>query len=175
MNNSMPGLIAYGSLMSVAELERLELRAADVFSVTVAGFRRSFSQEPSWRKGTGNRRGVLTVAINDQASLNAILISDVPGPVFAALDHRERGYDRVCVPQSQIRAFEDTERDTNQSEVFIYIGKPDHVNSELEPNPDYLNLCVNAACDWGDRFRDAFLETTFVSETPLIVYAKGAR
>ncbi len=58
--------------------------------------------------------------------------------------------------------------------MFIYAGKPHKLNSELEPNSDYLTLCVHAAGEWGEVFRETFLSTTFVSETPLGEYIEGA-
>ena len=49
----------------------------------------------------------------------------------------------------------------------FYIGKPHKFNSALKPNLDYLKLCVNAAGEWGEAFRETFRKTTFVSDTPL--------
>ena len=171
----MPGLIAYGSLMSVAELNRQRFPSIDPAPITVTGFRRSFSQEPSWRQGSGKHRGVLTVAMNAEASFNAILISKVSESDLTTLDHRERGYDRVSVQPSLIRAFGGGQRISDQDEAFLYIGKRERFNSDLKPNADYLNLCVTAARDWGQEFRAAFLRSTFVSETQLIEYDWNSR
>ena len=115
----MSGIIAYGSLMSVAELERHGIRRTNAYPVIVLGFRRSFSQEPSWRKGVGNKRGVLTVSPNDQASMSAILISEVSGAAFAVLDERERGYDRVSVQKVRIQPFGGARSGIDQPDVFI--------------------------------------------------------
>ncbi len=170
----MSGLIAYGSLMSVAELERHGFRCAGACPVTVLGFRRSFSQEPSWRKGAGNRRGVLTVSPRRHASMNAILVSGVSKSAFAAFGHRERGYDPVRVPMRQVQPFGDVRTDlVDPEKLFIYVGKPHKLNRELEPNRAYLELCLNAARDWGEAFLEVFRKTTFVSGAPLSEYPES--
>lgn len=169
----MSAIIAYGSLMNVAELEPYGIRRSRACPVNVLGFRRSFSQEPSRRKGIGNRRGVLTVSASDQASMSAILISEVSESAFVGLDARERGYDRVKVQLSRIRPFDDHwPEDT--ADLWIYVGKPHKFNSELEPNADYLKLCVEAAGKWGERFLETFRKTTFIAGTSLAEHAAGA-
>ncbi len=99
--------------------------------------------------------------------MSAILISDVSGPQLAILDERECGYDRVIVQATKIRPFGDTYLHPGQQEVFIYVGKPHKYNPDLEPNADYLKLCVGAAGEWGEMFHDSFLRTTFASGAPL--------
>ncbi len=160
--------------MSVVVLGRFGIRRTNVRAVTVSGFRRSFSQEPSRRKGVGNKRGVLTVSPSDEASMSAVLISEVSRSALAALDERELGYDRVGVRESRVQPFGDSRFDMDHEDVFIYVGKPHRFNSELEPNIDYLKLCIHAAADWGEVFHETFLNTTFVLETPLTEYAESA-
>ncbi len=170
----MSGIIAYGSLMSAAELEPYGIRCTNAYPVTVLGFRRSFNKEPSRRKGAGNRRGVLTVSPNDQTSMSAILIPEISVSAFAALDEREGGYDRVGVHKARIQPFADARSDIDRRDAFIYVGKPHKFNSKLEPNADYLTLCVNAAGEWGEAFRKTFLDTTFVSDVSLAEYTENA-
>ena len=171
----MSGMIAYGSLMSMAELERHGIRRRAACPVTVLGFRRSFSQEPSWREGTGSRRGVLTVSPSDRDSINAILISEVSESTLAELDERERGYDRVAVQESKILPSGVCRPGRiRRNDVFIYVGKPHKSNSGLRPNAEYLRLCSEAAGDWGEAFRETFRKTTFVSGIPLAEYAEDA-
>ncbi|MCP3959336.1 MAG: gamma-glutamylcyclotransferase [bacterium] len=169
----MSAIIAYGSLMSATELERHGIRNTNPCPVIVSSFRRSFSQEPSRRKGVGNKRGVLTVSPDDQASMNAILVSGISRSALADLDERECGYDRVRVNKESLQPF-DGQCDIDQREVFIYVGNPHKLNSKLEPNISYLNLCVEAAGEWGELFRETFRATTFASGVPLVEYAEGA-
>lgn len=170
----MSRILAYGSLMSAAERKPLGIRRLHAYPVMVSGFRRSFSQEPSWRRGVGNHRGVLTVYPDDQASMNAVLVTDVPGAALAVLDERERGYDRVLVRSERIRPFGDAKPGVEPSDAFIYVGKPHQLDPELQPNVDYLRLCVQAAGEWGEAFLEAFQRTTFVSDAPLAEVSEAA-
>ncbi len=102
--------------------------------------------------------------------MSAILISEVSASALAALDERERGYDRLIVQKASIQPFGDAGFDVDGRAVFIYVAKSHKLNPELEPNVDYLKLCLNAAGEWGELFRETFLKTTFVSGAPLAEY-----
>ncbi len=158
----MSGLIVYGSLMSIGESSEFGLTDAASWLVHVRGFRRELSQEPSWRVDSGEQRGILTVVTREGASFNAVLISEVRGEALRALDHRERGYDRVEVPAAQITPFGGSRLEFQREEVFMYVGKPQLYNASIKPNVEYLDLCLESAAAWGDDFADAFLDTTFV-------------
>ncbi len=103
--------------------------------------------------------------------MSALLISDVSVSALAGLDERERGYNRISVQKARIQPFDGSRADIDRRDVFIYVGKPHKINSKLEPNADYMALCVNAAGEWGEAFLEAFLSTTFVSGQSLAEYA----
>ena len=157
----MAGFIAYGSLMHPDELAA-QCRGAGRVRVRVRGFRRSFSQEPSWRTGTGAERGVLTVQPSRGDWFNGILVSDADADVLRSLDHRERGYSREAVPATHIEAYDPEDSAQITPAVIIYAGLPDKYNSELLPNSTYLELCTDAAACWGSDFARDFRLTTFV-------------
>lgn len=174
MPRNMNSLIAYGSLMSRPELHRQGLSAMKASPVIVKGYRRSFSQEPAWRRGVGNQRGVLTVVPDERVSMNAILLSGLSATAWVGLDERERGYERVVVAGSQIVPFCDTSTESVPSGACLYVGIADYLNAALEPNAEYLRLCVEAARGWGDAFHQTFLETTYVSGMKLADYTAGS-
>ena len=163
----MSSVIAYGSLMSIEELARQGLLTTNLHPATVLGFQRSFSQEPSWRQGTGNKRGVLTVTRTAQAFINAILVSGIPASAYAAIDERERGYNRILVAKDRILSFSDGQVITTQSDFFFYVWYTNVIYTKLEPNTEYLKLCMNAAREWGEAFYDTFRKTSFILGTPL--------
>jgi len=160
-------LVVYGSLMHPQERRRCDLSGQPAFPVIVAGYSRSFSQEPAWRRGLGDRRSVLAVHSDPAARLNAILIRDVPSSMLAELDHRERGYLRTPLDADQLSVPDDVLLPVDGQSTFVYVGRPERFNPALRPNSDYRDLCIAAAAWWGERFKQMFLETTLVAGRPL--------
>lgn len=156
-------LLVYGSLMDRRELARCGLAAGDTVPVIASGFCREFSQEPSWRRGLGNDRGVLTIRRAADCSLNAVLVTNVPTAALTVLDHRERGYLRRMVSRERLSPFGPDPLPAFEENIFSYEGRPELYNSALRPNPEYLAMCVGAASLWGERFRRKFQQTTFVT------------
>ncbi len=180
----MAALLVYGSLMHPAELAAHLGRDHAVVPVRVRGFRRSFEQEPSWRKGGDDGRGVLTVRRSPEHWLNAVLTRGFSDSELASLDHRERGYTREPVPASAVEPYAtgdpaatgDAGSPANggsvmgrfeDEEIVVYVGGESLRNEGLRPNPAYLELCVEAARRLGPEFLDDFLATTFVGSTAL--------
>jgi cation transport regulator ChaC len=155
------GFVAYGSLMHPDELAA-QCHGTRQVRVRVRGFRRNFSQEPSWRTGTGVERGVLTVQPSPGDWFNGILVSDADAEVLRSLDHRERGYSREAVPATRIEAYDPADSAQITAAVVVHAGLPDKYNSELLPNSSYLELCTDAAARWGSDFARDFRLTTFV-------------
>lgn len=157
----MTGLLAYGSLMHPEELARHCTSTRSV-PVRVRGFRRSFSQEPSWRAGAGIRRGVLTVRPSEFDWFNAILICGSDADALRSIDRRERGYTRVRVPLPNVEPYATYDLHELIDDIGLYTGRDGKWNDGLLPNPDYLKLCIEAAERWGSDFAADFLRTTYV-------------
>lgn len=158
----MIGLLAYGSLMHPDELARHFAGEGPLLPVRVRGFRRSFCQEPSWRQGSGERRGVLTVRPSAVDWINAVLVCGCGPDVLRSLDHRERGYRRVAVPAAAIDPYAAADAVRVPEAAAVYAGRDDKWNPSLLPNDDYAALCTRAAGHWGAAFLDDFLATTYL-------------
>lgn len=160
----MTGLLAYGSLMHPDELARHfaaePARMPEHIPVRVRGFSRGFCQEPSWREGAGDRRGVLTVTPSDDGWINAILVCGCDADLLASLDERERGYVRCAVPVSAIEPCAGDVLPDALRDAVMYVGRDELRNDALLPNPAYRALCMTAAAQWGDAFLRDFLATT---------------
>lgn len=175
---SMIGMIVYGSLLARKELRRLLPHCRQLHPVRLRGFQRSFSQEPAWRRRAGDERGVLNVLPHAGGSLNAVLLSGLSAEDLPALDHRERGYDRIPVDAAQLSLHDPAKSpqsldsldslEERLEQVFVYRGKPERWNPRLRPHPSYLQLCLAGAGEWGEAFLREFLETTFVGSEPLV-------
>lgn len=166
-NRQRCSLLVYGSLMHPQQRRACGLLQQPALPVVLAGYVRTFDQEPAWRTGIGDDRGVLRVHPDPAARLNAILLGNVPAAVLAALDHRERGYIRTPLAIDQLSPFEQGDLPDLGSGVFTYAGRPERFNRALRPHPKYHALCIAAAAVWGKPFRRMFLETTLAGGQPL--------
>jgi hypothetical protein len=163
------GLLAYGSLMHPDELAG-HCAGTRSAPVRVRGYRRSFSQEPSWRSGEGTDRGVLTVHPSPAHWFNAILVSGADDTAVRSLDRRERGYTRVPVPASLVEPYATDQVIEPVREIVLYTGRGERWNEGLRPNRAYLQICIDAAERWGSEFADDFLRTTHVGGVPLYTF-----
>ena len=154
----MTGLVVYGSLMAKAEITALGLSPDNATPVMLQGFRREFSQEPSWRQGQGVQRAVLTLVRSPGRSVNVILLQSLSDAMITQLDIRERGYDRVRIEPSCLSGLNpnDSFALASQATVVTYLGKREKRNQNLLPNPQYLERCQSAAKDWGEEFFQLF-------------------
>jgi len=181
----MTAIIAYGSLINPEQRRQGLHLFADACPVLVKGYRRVFSQEPSWREGDRTHRAVLNVIKSDEDWFNGVLVALHSGSHFEDIDQREIGYNRVLVASSQIAPFEKISKkpsceqgpDGQMSEqvsnaiaaqpTYIYLGKPEKQNNSILPNRDYLALCLRGAQHWGDTFYEQFLQTTYIGPRTL--------
>lgn len=182
----MAGLLVYGSLMHPDELAPHVARDRRVVPVRAQGFRRSFEQEPSWRKGEVGKRGVLTVRPSPGHWINGVVVQGYDARDLRSLDQRERGYTRESVPVTAVEPYPPL-RETGPAsdrlsastpiddEIAIYVGRNELLNPDLLPNPAYLELCVEAARRLGAEFLDDFLATTFVGSRVLADVARARR
>jgi hypothetical protein len=161
------GLLVYGSLMHPDALTGELGDGVVAVPVRVRGYRRSFCQEPSWRRGSGHRRGVLTVQPSGDSWFGGILVRGVNPDRLRALDRRERGYCRVPVDPRAVEPYGPAPAQGGFDRIEIYRGRPEKRHPGLRPNPRYLQLCRDAASCWGRRFLEDFLATTHVGSTPL--------
>ncbi len=162
---SMSSLIVYGSLMSKESIAALGVCVGEAaFPVIVHAFRREFTQEPTWRRADGPARGILNAIPSLPDHFAAILLRDIPVDTLKGrIDHRERGYHRICLSSASLSAFGDQPGvPDNDEPVYIYTGKPESRNVRLRPHQEYLRTCIAAARGWGDLFYECFCSTTFV-------------
>lgn len=169
----MHALLAYGSLIHPDELARHGLHRHPCAPVRVRGYRRSFCQEPSWRRGRAEERAVLTVRPLRGAWFNAVLVQGFDAAILPELDERERGYTRVRVEGAHLEPYPSASLG-DCGEVHLYTGRSEKYNERILPHDDYLALCVEGARRWGRAFLDDFLRSTYVQgRTPLRDHAPG--
>lgn len=151
-------LIVYGSLINEEELQNQGLWGHNVEPVKVFGYKRVFNQEPSYRMVDSNDRAVLSIQAEPSAWFNGVMIKDIDEAFFEALDMREIGYERIKVECK-------TYKGDFYKDCFVYMGKDDKRNNDIQPNKDYLNLCLLGAKALGVEFHKDFVNTTFKNGT----------
>jgi hypothetical protein len=157
----MTGIIVYGSLMDINETMMQGLRPIDAVPIRLKGYRRSFNLKPSWRKGSGRSIAVLNVEYCSGSWINGVCLLLESGEL-AALDTRERGYNREGVPAERLECYLQYDL-PDDTPFFIYIGKEEKIDSQILPNKDYLDVCMAGASSWGEDFFDEFVATTYLA------------
>lgn len=156
------GIVCYGSLLSPDELVPfLDGDGSLAVPVRVNGFRRVFNQRSVWRSSTtdGDSSAVLNAVLDQDACMNAVLVPELNAREYDAVRRRERGYRMVEVEGSEIEPYNDTQLpDTDL--VLVPTGNEERLDSSLEPIPEYIDICLDGAGHWGEKFYNEFLETT---------------
>lgn len=162
----MLGIITYGSLINTQEVERQQPTPAQVIPIKLETYKRSFNQRPAWRESTGQNSAVLNVQTSGQSWLNGVCycFRDYD---FAALDIRERGYSRTTVPLDKVNCYQGYNL-PELEKMSIYLGKSEYLSNTLLPNPDYLDICLRGAKNWGEIFYQDFLNTTHINSGILL-------
>jgi len=153
--------IVYGSLLHPMELEKHCISTDRISFVKVKNFKRIFNQEPSWRKINGINRAVLNIQKDETSWFNAIIIKDISKENLLELDKRERGYDRLNLEDVLVVEYKNAKIVKN---CFVYIGKTGKQNSEILPNIEYFNLCLEGANSYFDIFYQDYLKTTYLND-----------
>ncbi len=164
----MDALIVYGSLIDKSELTDNGLPLDSTCPVLVQGFKRIFSQEPSWRSDQGEKRAVLNAISSQQHWLNALLISSLNEDFLIDLDRREKGYNRIEVAPSCLQEYDSSYTIPTLQSIYIHTGDVDKQSDSILPNTSYLHKCLEGARQWGDNFYSDFLDSTFVKNNILL-------
>ena len=162
----MDALIVYGSLINKSELTKGGFPLDSTRPVVLRGFKRVFCQEPSWRPDRGEQRAVLNVIGCEHHWLNALLIPGLDDRFLAAVDEREKGYDRIEVAPSCLRGYHPLP--SKPRNIYTHAGKADKQNDVILPNASYLSICLEGAKQWGQGFYNEFLDSTFIEDDILL-------
>jgi hypothetical protein len=164
----MDALVIYGSLINKSKLIEDGFPLDRTCPVVVQGFKRVFSQEPSWRSDQGEERAVLNAISSQQHWLNALLISGLDDAFFVDLDEREKGYNRIRVAPSRIEKYDSSCTEPVPQNIHMYNGKTNKQSDSILPNTSYLHNCLEGAKQWGEDFYCDFLDSTFIRNNILL-------
>lgn len=172
----MAAVIVYGSLINPKQLQPQSVLFSEIQPVLVKGYKRTFNQEPSWRKSDSEHRAVLNVIRSDQDCFNGLLVKLQDSDNLSRLDERERGYHRAVIAPSQLSCLANVSQSEDPDlacselaygQTYLYLGRLEKQNNNILPNKRYLNICLQGAQHWGEAFYEQFLQTTYVGELTL--------
>lgn len=168
-------VVTYGSLLHPQEIDALfHYEDRIVEPVRVEGFSRHFSKSVAThlRDVKGDKSGVLNVHPNREEWFNGLLIGPMSEKGLRKYAFREREYDVTHLEGSQIELYSKSNRRLDRfKSVFTCYLDPSHESvSDYEPEPDYLELCLEGAEQWGEPFLEEFRETTNVGKRQLNEY-----
>lgn len=168
----MLGIIVYGSLINTTESAQSNDKADGIIPIKTRQLRRIFNQRPRWRTTTSQQAAVLSIHPDQNEWFNGICYCYSTFD-FSALDQRERGYVRTTLSSGRITPYPGYQL-PDLDKVHIYLGREEQRDDTLLPHPQYLDICLNGARDWGQDFYDDFLDTTYVrNEIQLRRYIDG--
>lgn len=168
-------VITYGSLLHPGEIEALfHIDDQLVEPIRVEGFSRHFSKSVAshLRDVKGEKSGVLNVHPNRNEWFNGLLIGPLSEKGLRKYAFREREYDVTYLDLDQIEPYSESERLLDRFETVFtcYLVPAGNAVSNYEPEPDYLDLCLEGAEQWGESFLDQFKTKTFVGKEQLADY-----
>lgn len=150
--------IVYGSLLNTNELQKQGISIDDIVFVKLKGFKRVFNQLPSWREVEGIEKAVMNIEADENAWMNAIAIKGLSDEQLEALDERERGYDRLHLKDGDVTIYGSG---GVLSDCVVYRGKEGKQSSEILPNKEYFQICLEGAKSHFGEFYEDYLRTTF--------------
>lgn len=172
------GLITYGSLLHPEEIRTLFSHdELSVEPVKVSGYARRFSKSVAehLRDVKGKKSGVLNVHSEPGEWFNGLLIGPLTrmGLRKYAFREREYGIDSVSFDRIDFYANDESILDRLDTVHTCLLDTDESDPEAYEPAPDYLELCLEGAQEWGEDFLEEFKQTTLVGEEPLAQYLEG--
>lgn len=161
MSYEVTYLVGYGSYLDPDEVRTVIESTFVSHRARIAGFMRVFNlPHDSYRYPIrGNLKGVMNAIPSTPHHMNVMLIAVPTQEDWDRIEKREgKMYDKIEVEAHLTD--EDYAGETLTAVMFI--GKPDRINVDLYPLPEYYGICRTAAENLGDSFLSEYLETTFM-------------
>lgn len=154
-------VIGYGSLLQPSELRKLAPETPErAKPVKIEGFRRVFDQRTSRRTDDDIECAVVNAVRSPGFWMNGVLLPDVTRAEFEEFRERERWYRLVEVSPGDIEPYDQADASLIEAQDVVLTTTGLETDAAIEPIPEYVNACLEGAAEWGETFRDDFLETT---------------
>lgn len=161
MSSEVSYLVGYGSYLEQKEVMTVIDQSFITLKGRVNGFMRVFNlPHGSYRYPiTGNLKGVMNLIPRADKHFNCVVISVPNQESWDRIDAREgKMYNRV-----EIEVYLTDEQYEGQTvTATMYVGKPDRINQNVYPLPEYYKIVRDAAKELGEEFLTEYLETTYM-------------
>lgn len=92
--------------------------------------------------------------------MNGVLLPDISRSEFDIFRERERWYRLIEVSTDDLEPYTETEQSYIDQHELVLTTTGLETASDIEPIPTYANSCIEGAAEWGEEFRDDFIEST---------------
>ena len=165
-------LVGYGSLIAPSELVTLSDDAPDrTIPIKIEGLKRIFDQRTSWRSNDDIECAVANAVRDSDAWMNGVLVPAVDRDEYTTFRERESGYQVIEVPFDDIVLYDKNDRDRLERNDLVLTTTGLETDPDIEPIPGYVADCLESAAEWGEVFRDDFVESTATNTSePITAY-----
>lgn len=154
-------LVGYGSLLQPSELASLATEAPTrAIPVKIDRLKRVFDQRTSRRTNDDVECAVANVVRSDNSWMNGVLLPDVTRAEFDEFRERERWYRLIEISSSDIEPYDRVEASRIEEQDLVLTTTGLETATDIEPIPEYVDACIQGASEWGEAFREDFLEST---------------
>ncbi|WP_408960485.1 hypothetical protein [Natrinema sp. 74] len=92
--------------------------------------------------------------------MNGVLVPAVDRNEYTAFRGRESWYRLIEVPFDDITPYDEDDRDRLERTDLVLTTTGLETDSDIEPIPNYVADCLKSAAEWGEEFRNDFVEST---------------
>ncbi|MDY6779117.1 MAG: gamma-glutamylcyclotransferase family protein [Halobacteria archaeon] len=149
----------YGSLMNPEQATFTDSLLERAEPVVVDGYRRVCNKRASWRDPETGRDGVFNIVESEGSYLNAVAMTRLTHDELGSIAVREGSYEMRCVDEDRVSSFDGESARIEGVDCFVVAMDPS-ADEEVEPIPQYVDVCLEGARNWGEDFYDVFVETT---------------
>lgn len=153
-------VFGYGSLINMQKNKEFFSTKRKVYPVTVLGLKRSFNVSSN-----NEKYKVLGVKENPKSQCNGILIKLANPEELAALLQRENNYiPHPLAPERIVFNYKKHLTFQPADQIIYFLPRPKYLLSQkaanqLKVRPNYLNICLAGAADYGEDFLQDFVQS----------------
>ena len=166
-NNKNIKIFGYGSLMNVKSLQKTAPQARNIVPCKIKGFRRVFDLQAKRKIGLEGPIAVLDIIAKKGAEVNGVCF-EVNKKEFEALTDREILYSFV-----EVEVYSLEEKFCGKAFTVQAKDKPrTNFKFDCPLQKDYLNICLQGAKNFGEKFYSDFLLNTYLGQERLDSFVK---
>lgn len=170
-DNDINFLFGFGSIINDESRKKTNPNIGHPIPVRLSkdfGYRRCWNFQSPSAKLTA--LGLEKVNMNESSTINGI-ICPIKDNNLKNFDEREEGYTRIKIPIKMLQPTSWYELPKHNCNIWVYVpngknNKPGkgllNANKEYPILQSYIDICINGALQYGEKFTIEFIETTYM-------------